>query len=98
MAMVQLRSREGGGLGAVPQTRNKIEIMPHQKIALVDFSYFTEAIQMTLLCFKMAIIFFKKKLLRYIFRGSHVNMCIANKFFFVVRFTIARKLIFLYLL
>ena len=41
MAMVQLRSREGGGLGAVPQTRNKIEIMSHQKkIALVDFSYF----------------------------------------------------------
>ena len=54
MAMVQLRSREGGGLGAVPKPEIKLKSCPTKRKLLLSISaIFTEAIQMTLLCFKM---------------------------------------------
>ena len=62
-------SRPVAGGGAAegqcdPQPEIKLKSCPTKtKFALVDFSYFLPKLQMTLVYFKMAMLFFKKKLL-----------------------------------
>ena len=89
----------GGGEGQCdPQPEIKLKSCPTKtKFALVDFSYFYRSHKRPWFTLKWQCLFQEKTIISgYICRGFHVNMCMANKVFVVVKFT--HSLIFLCLL